>query len=796
LKLSETLKTDETDRLAGILERVQKMEAFLERVIDRSAVGLIITNQQGEIVSCNDEIEALFGYSTDELRGKLIDVLIPLELAGSAQRGVLESLNRKTDYPVLVDGARRDGSVFPAQLTVARLNFKSVAESRLCISITDISARKEGEQELMRSRNELQSVIDNAPGLICLKAPDSSYLFVNQNFADFFRLDRKSVRGRNDYDLFPRKIADTFTLLDRAAMSRARPIKEELSSNVDRQLQALIGLRTLLTVRVPLHGVDAAFSGLLTISEDITEEKARQVQLKKNLDEQRLIFDNSPMGILITNEDWIVHANPVAAKLLGWDSPSALVGWETAEMFASAEDYARFKKIAAPMIKAGQRASLEWDLYRRDRGLFSAKLSSQGLPTSTGIDSTVWILEDVSEVKRLERKHQAVSALADAVMQSKAEFLVNMSHEIRTPMNAILGFCELGLQQEQGDKQRSYIAKAREAGLIMLKLVNDILDFSKSEAKKLSLHEEDFELAETLAAMDTVAGSVARTKGLNFSIEITPDVPRLLFGDALRLQQVLINLVSNATKFTETGGIVLRVQSRRRESDSVELEFSVIDTGIGIDVKNREKLFQVFGQADTSIVRKYGGTGLGLSISKALVELMGGSIWLEASEVGHGSDFRFTARFKVCEALKPAPSASEPLGQTRPATASMERLKGVRVLVIEDNEANQEIVSEFLQRQGVVVTCAGSGRTGLERLAADAPYDIVLLDLQMPEMDGFEVVARIRATPALAGQRVVALTAHAMLGERERCLAAGMDDYITKPIHSPSLFRTLLKLLP
>lgn len=330
----------------------------------------------------------------------------------------------------------------------------------------------------------------------------------------------------------------------------------------------------------------------------------------------------------------------------------------------------------------------------------------------------------------------------------------------------------------------------------MLKLINDILDFSKAEAKKLSLHEEDFELEETLGATDTVAGSVARARGLEFTIEVAPDVPRLLFGDTLRLQQVLINLVSNATKFTETGGVALRVQSRRREGDAVDLEFSVTDTGIEIAVDNRRQLFKAFGQADTSFVRKYGGTELGLSISKTLVELMGGSIWLEASEVGHGSNFRFSARFKAREALKPASSAPEPHAQAREAAASMERLKGVRVLVVEDNEANQEIVAEMLQAKGIAVTCAGNGRNALEWLAADLHYDIVLLDLQMPEMDGFETAARIRATPALAGLRVVALTAHAMLGERERCLAAGMDDYLTKPIHSPSLFRTLLKLLP
>jgi len=794
--LSEIVSKGETERLADMLERVQRMEAFLSSVLARSAAALVITGPQGGIVSCNDEIVQLFGYDPQELLGKSIDLLIRQQQAEPDRVKVIDSIVHRSGRPVIVDCIRRDASVFPAQLTVARLNSANEAEERLCISIVDISSRQAGEEEILRSRNELQTIIDNTPGLICLKDPDTRYLFINQNFADFFHLDRKSVRGRTDYDLFPAKVAETFSLLDRAAMVRSSPVKEEFSAHADRQLRTLIGERTLLTLRVPLRGVHAALSGLLTVAEDITDEKARLAQLKNSLDEQRLIFDNSPMGILITNEDWIVHANPVAAKILGWDSPSALVGWEIAEMFASAQDYAQFRTMVAPLLDAGQRAVLEWDLYRRDRSVFSAKLSSQELSMTHGVGSTVWIVEDVSEMKRAEREQQAARSLADAVMRSKAEFLVNVSHEIRTPMNAILGFCELGLQEERADKQRSYIAKAREAGLVMLRLVNDILDFSKAEAKKLSLHEEDFELTAMLGDVDTVAGSVARAKGLGFGVEVAPDVPCLLFGDALRLQQVLINLVSNATKFTETGGIALRVQSRRREGDSVDLEFSVTDTGIGIADKHRGQLFQPFGQADTSIVRKYGGTGLGLSISKTLVELMGGSIWLEASEVGHGSDFRFTVRLKTREAHSAAPSPPEPLALARHAAASMERLKGVRVLVVEDNEANQEIVSEMLQGKGIAVTCAGNGRIALERLAADARYDIVLLDLQMPELDGLETVARIRATPALAGQRVVALTAHVMLGERERCLAAGMDDYLSKPIHSPTLFRTLLKLLP
>jgi two-component system sensor histidine kinase/response regulator len=783
----------EADRLAGMLTRVHQMEAFLKMVLSTSAAGLLVTNSDGEIVSCNDEIEQLFQWSPAQLHGRTIDLLLRLRSDNAGQVGIASSLQTIVNPAAVVEGVRRDGSVFSAQLTVARLMGASGEAERLCISLLDVSSRKAGEEEIVRSRNELQAIIDNSPGLICLKDEAGRYLFVNQNFADFFRIERQSLRGKTDFDLFPTRVAETFSMLDRAALSRLSPVREEFSADVDQTLKALVGDRVLLSLRVPLRDVHLALKGLLTVAEDITEEKIRRAETKKRLDEQRLIFDNSPMGILITSEEWIVHANPVAARILGWDLPSALVGWEIAEMFASPEDYARFEKMAKPLLDARQRAVIEWELYRRDRSVFSAKLSSQDMPAAQGITSTVWILEDVSEIKRAEREQQAARELQETVLRSKSEFLVNMSHEIRTPMNAILGFCELSLQGELGEKQRDYIAKAHESGLLMLRLVNDILDFAKADAKMFSLQQEDFELSDLLAMLETVAGSVARRKELSFEIALDPDVPQGLRGDTLRLLQVLINLVGNATKFTAAGKIALGVRCSAARGSDVELEFSVRDTGAGIEPRYHGQIFQAFSQGDSSITRKHGGTGLGLSISTALVELMGGKLWLDSSEPGRGSDFRFTARVGLREPVDTA--AARPRDQDRRPAPPAQDLRGVQVLVVEDNEFNQEIVGEILREQGALVTCADNGRLALERLAGGGRYDIVLLDIQMPEMDGFETIARIRATPALAGLKVIAFTAHAMLGERERCIGAGMDDFMTKPIHRAKLLGMMHKLL-
>ncbi len=385
-----------------------------------------------------------------------------------------------------------------------------------------------------------------------------------------------------------------------------------------------------------------------------------------------------------------------------------------------------------------------------------------------------------------ERTTDLARALTEAEASNRARvaFLANVSHELRTPMNAIIGLTADTLDSPLADDQRDNLAAAYAAALGLLALLNDLLDFSKIEAEALRLDPQPFALRELAEAQATTFGPEARRKGLALRVELDTALPQRVVGDRGRLNQVLTNLVGNAMKFTHEGSVELRVRPGARTG---RVAFAVVDTGIGVAPEAQQRIFRPFEQADGSTSRRYGGTGLGLAIVSQLVRQMGGEVGLE-SELGRGSTFAFEIDLPAADAVpEPAPTSRETGAAAR---------RGLRVLLVDDNPVNLKLAARLLEREGHAPTLAGDGRQALEALAAE-PFDIVLMDVQMPVMDGLEATAELRRREAGSGRRVpvIALTAHAFPEDRTRCLAAGMDGYLAKPLGREQLRAALEEVL-
>ncbi len=495
----------------------------------------------------------------------------------------------------------------------------------------------------------------------------------------------------------------------------------------------------------------------------------------------RAIVETFPVGISIAEDRKLKWANPAWMKMHGFDTHDEYVGASARTLYASEEEYERAGKMLASDFRAGKNIDILTKQRRKNGSVFDAHLRMARLNSSDAAMATVVIATtDISDLVEARKA-------AESASRAKSEFLANMSHEIRTPINGVMGMTQLALNTKLTGEQREYLEAVEISANSLLRVINDILDFSKIEAGKLDLIAVDFGLRDAIADTMTSLAIQAHTKGLELVYQIPSTIPDALIGDPGRLRQILVNLVGNSIKFTQKGEVAVKVELDSETVNEVKLHISVADTGIGIPAEKQDKVFQSFEQADSSTTREYGGTGLGLAIASQLVRMMGGRIWVE-SEVGKGSTFNFIAGFGL---------QKEPIQP--PVIGKGSDLKDVPVLVVDDNATNRRILEDTLLYWGMKPTVTEAGPTALAAMEKaykeGSPFDLVITDCMMPEMDGFELAERINNTPRLATSTVIMLTSTGERGDGSRCVKLGIAAYLMKPIKQSELFFTICKVL-
>ncbi len=532
---------------------------------------------------------------------------------------------------------------------------------------------------------------------------------------------------------------------------------------------------------VPL--TEGGKEGMVAIFQDITKRKQTEEVLKK----LSTAVEQSPASIIITDKNGnIEYVNPEFEHITGY-TKHEVIGKNPSILksgYISAETYTHlWKTITKGKIWRG-----ELQNRKKNGGLYWEFASICPIKNDAGkVTHFIAVKENISLLKFREDELRSAKEMADTANRAKSEFLANMSHEIRTPMNAIIGIGHLLKKTSLSKEQQEYLSSLQSSSTNLLGVINDILDFSKIEAGKVDIQSTEFCLNDIVQNISNLITPLAREKNLTLRISMPDTIPNTLTGDPLRLGQVLTNLVGNAVKFTDQGEIRVSIEILEQKSTQIQLQFTIMDTGIGIAPEQQQRLFQPFTQADSSLTRRYGGTGLGLTISRQLVEMMGGKIRVE-SEPDKGSRFIFTAIFGLAATN---PVTPEPPTRIKPSS----QLESAHVLLVEDDRLNQIVAQRLLEHYGVQVSIAENGLAAVEAVKQQ-PFDLVLMDIQMPEMNGYQATAEIRKDHHIKRLPIIAMTAHAMVGEREKCLAAGMDDHLPKPFKPDELKQLLIQWIP
>lgn len=763
----------------GIRFAASKIIAFHTVELDGKPAGTIyLESDLSTIVAREEGLAAMVGFAL--LISLLVAVLVGSRLQNSISEPILELA--RTAFAIAVD---KDYSVRMESKTGDEIGFLYEQFNAMLARIQDRDkelerARTELEERVAERTAYLNTLIETSPLGIVAGDPDGLIKICNSAFEYLFKCVRAEVIGVS--------LASLVTPVERSKESAEFARRMVAGETVHATTQRRRSDGTLVDVELycgPLH-VKGAQAGFLVLYQDITERKRAEEQLAERTAYLDTLIETSPLGIVaVDTEGRIKMCNSaferlfqyVRAEVTGVDLNSLVTPLECREESA---EFARRRQTGETVQETTQRR-------RSDGALFDVELYAVPMRVAGKDVGTLVIYNDISERKKADEALRHAKEQAEEANQAKSEFLANMSHEIRTPMNGILGMTQLTLETKLNDEQREYLGMVKSSADSLLTLLNDILDFSKIEAGKLDLDSSPFALRESMGEALKALGHLAHRKGLELAWHVDAGVPTWLMGDSGRLRQILVNLVMNAIKFTERGEVVVSVKVESKTPQEVELHFSVRDTGIGIPAEKRKLIFAAFAQADSSTTRKYGGTGLGLTISQALVKMMNGSISVE-SEPRKGSVFHFTARLKVPEASFVPPAAVEPAA-----------LRGLRALVVDDNQTNRLILTELLSQWGMAPEQAASGSEALKLLTSEshgsAPFRLALIDADMPGMDGFALAERVKNTPEASALNMFMLSSAMQSGDIARSHEAGLAGFLTKPVQPSELLDAILGVM-
>ena len=749
---------------------LQATESRYQELFARIPTPLVL-HRHGRVLDANPAALVLFGFPT--LASMLgTDLLLAYEGGDSRDR----ARRRAEQMLAMPDGAalpvahfqlRVQGKALTVQDTGVRVSAQG-GPALLAIYM-DVTERLAAEEAVRRSEAMLAHLVATSPDLITLTDMNTGrYVMVNKAFERVSGWRTAEAVGHTSLEL-------GVWGSDAAREAFVQKVRQNGSvTDLPVDFVSKGGGGIAMRVSAARFVMDSRYYMVINARDVSAGERARM--------ERQAILDNASIGIAVTRDRHFVLANPFFEQMFRW-APGEIIGQPGLVVWPGEDDYAEVGRLVGPALASGQAVAVERISRRKDGSTFLARTHGRAIdPAKPAEGGTVWIVEDVTERREFELALARARDDAEAANRAKSSFLANTSHELRTPLNGMIGLARMARSTELSEGlRRQYLDQIADSAQALAGIISDILDLSKIEAGKLQLETTSFDLVDLLGALEHTYQTLATARGLALHFEIDDGLRGAVTGDALRVRQIVTNFITNAIKFTDVGQV--RIHARRLDADRVRIEIS--DTGPGIAPEALGTLFKPFTQGDQSTTRRFGGTGLGLSICRELATLMGGQVGVE-SQVGQGSHFW---------AMLPLPAGGAP--QPAVPTAVAGSLSGARVLMVEDNAVNMMIAVAMLESWGVAVMQANDGRDAVSlvqrQAAAGQPFHAVLMDVQMPVMSGHEATRLLRQMEAGRDLPVIALTAAALVTERDEALRAGMNDFLTKPIDADKLHAALLR---